>query len=339
MKVSICIPVYNMASSVERTIRSALAQTYPDIEVLVMDNQSTDGTFERARQIQDPRLRVVRNERNLGCYGNHNRCLESAAGEWIKFLHGDDELLLHCIERMIGVLPFCPEDTALLGCGGIILNDKDKEIERTYVPARLVRMRKTPVSECILYGHLFGTPTMTLLHRRRLLDAGGFDPATEPSSDGDCWINLRTRYSCAMLPEYLVVLRDDPPSPLPKRSQEVTARCRRTIYRVERWYRRDPRFSEQPFGKTPYARSLCFETFRFWDAAFFHLLQGYPQVLKALVGDLARFHMVFSSLFFYLGRRLSGKNSRTLRKEPWPVALAPFVLQDTDPVSVHAENL
>ncbi|MFC1491323.1 glycosyltransferase family 2 protein [Nitrospinota bacterium] len=102
MKVSICIPVYNMADCIERCIRSALNQTYENIEVIVTDNQSTDGTYEKASSISDPRLTVLRNSENLGAYGNHNRCIDVASGKWIKFLHGDDELVPECVEGYVG---------------------------------------------------------------------------------------------------------------------------------------------------------------------------------------------------------------------------------------------
>src|SRR3990172_6845810 len=104
MLVSICIPVYNMEPTIERCIRSALGQTYPSVEVVVADNQSTDRTHELALSIKDSRLRVVRNERNLGPYGNHNRLLELSRGEWVKFLHGDDELTPECVEKMVAAV-------------------------------------------------------------------------------------------------------------------------------------------------------------------------------------------------------------------------------------------
>ena len=90
--VSICIPTYNRAEMVRDAIRSALSQTYPVLEVVVVDNASTDGTGEVVASIADPRLRFVRNEQNLGLFGNFNRCIGLARGSLIHILHSDDTI-------------------------------------------------------------------------------------------------------------------------------------------------------------------------------------------------------------------------------------------------------
>jgi glycosyltransferase involved in cell wall biosynthesis len=88
--VSICIPTYNRADMVKTAIKSALAQTYPHIEILVVDNASTDNTPEIIQTFADPRLSFFRNEENLGIFGNFNRCIELARGDIIHILHSDD---------------------------------------------------------------------------------------------------------------------------------------------------------------------------------------------------------------------------------------------------------
>ena len=101
--VSICIPVYNMARYLRHAVDSALAQTYEDFELLIIDNVSTDDTYEIAMEYarRDPRVRVVRNERNIGANPNFNRCFDLARGTWVKFLCADDLLAADCIEKMI----------------------------------------------------------------------------------------------------------------------------------------------------------------------------------------------------------------------------------------------
>ncbi len=88
--VSICIPTYNRANVIRKTIDSALSQTYTNIEVIVVDNASTDNTEEIVASYDDPRLRYVRNSKNLGLFGNFNRCIELYAGEYLHILHSDD---------------------------------------------------------------------------------------------------------------------------------------------------------------------------------------------------------------------------------------------------------
>ncbi|MDP2813939.1 MAG: glycosyltransferase [Erysipelotrichaceae bacterium] len=88
--VSICIPTYNRAGMIHRAIESALDQTYKNIEVIVVDNASTDNTAAVVASFTDKRLAYVKNERNLGLFGNFNRCIDLATGKYLHILHSDD---------------------------------------------------------------------------------------------------------------------------------------------------------------------------------------------------------------------------------------------------------
>ncbi|MDD5189286.1 MAG: glycosyltransferase [Methanoregula sp.] len=90
--VSICIPTYNRAGMVNRAIESALAQSYKHIEVLVVDNASDDDIESVIATYHDPRLKFFKNDRNIGLFGNFNRCVELAKGEYVHILHSDDSL-------------------------------------------------------------------------------------------------------------------------------------------------------------------------------------------------------------------------------------------------------
>ena len=101
--VSICIPTYNGARYLASCLDSALAQTFTDFEVVVVDDGSTDGTLEIVQRYaeSDERVRVWKNARNLGLVANWNRCVEVASGEWVKFLFQDDLLEPSCLEGML----------------------------------------------------------------------------------------------------------------------------------------------------------------------------------------------------------------------------------------------
>lgn len=93
--VSVIIPTYNRAALLKEAIDSALAQTYPNLEVVVADNASTDGTQAAcAGYAGDPRFRYFKNSSNLGMVGNWRKALlEHAAGDWFLLLSDDDLLL------------------------------------------------------------------------------------------------------------------------------------------------------------------------------------------------------------------------------------------------------
>lgn len=85
------IPTYNQQEYIGQAIESALMQDYPNLEVIVADDCSTDRTGEIARQYTDPRLKYVRNEPNLGRVGNYQNSLyHHATGQWVINLDGDD---------------------------------------------------------------------------------------------------------------------------------------------------------------------------------------------------------------------------------------------------------
>ena len=78
--VSVLIPCWGCRDYIRETIDSALAQDHRHLEILVVEDCGSDGTYEEASKVRDPRLRVVRNERNYGQYGNKNRALALARG-------------------------------------------------------------------------------------------------------------------------------------------------------------------------------------------------------------------------------------------------------------------
>ena len=108
-KVSVCIPVYNGSDYIADSIQSVLAQTYKNFNLIVCDNGSTDNTEEIVRNVKDSRLTYVRNNKNLGLVGNHNRCLELADGEYVYFLHHDDIMLPDNLALKVSILDEHPK--------------------------------------------------------------------------------------------------------------------------------------------------------------------------------------------------------------------------------------
>jgi glycosyltransferase involved in cell wall biosynthesis len=101
--VSILIPVYNRENLIGRTLQAALAQTVEDIEVIVVDNQSTDGTYAKAAEFaaQDSRVRLFRNDSNLGPVRNWLKCAEYAIAPYCKIVFSDDLIAPTYVERTL----------------------------------------------------------------------------------------------------------------------------------------------------------------------------------------------------------------------------------------------
>ena len=99
--VSIVIPVYNRENVILETIDSALSQDYPNFEVVVVDNNSNDKTLKKISLRKDERLKVFRNNRNIGPVRNWAKAIEYANGEFVKILWSDDLIEESCVRKLI----------------------------------------------------------------------------------------------------------------------------------------------------------------------------------------------------------------------------------------------
>jgi glycosyltransferase involved in cell wall biosynthesis len=102
--VTIAIPTFNRAALLKGCVQAALSQTYTNIEVLVSDNASTDDTQKVLREFNDNRLRVVRQETNIGLYPNLNACVAAAKGEYFVLVCDDDRIDPWFLERCVDAI-------------------------------------------------------------------------------------------------------------------------------------------------------------------------------------------------------------------------------------------
>lgn len=100
MLVSVCIPTHERREMLAEALRSVLSQATEDVEIVVSDNASADGTADMVAALGDPRVRLLRQERDVGSVENHNACVRAARGTWILFLHDDDLLLPGGLRRV-----------------------------------------------------------------------------------------------------------------------------------------------------------------------------------------------------------------------------------------------
>jgi glycosyltransferase involved in cell wall biosynthesis len=104
--VSILVPVYNREHLIKETVQSALNQTYKNIEIIVVDNQSTDNTWEILQKLasQYERIKIFQNETNIGPVRNWKRCIDEANGEYGKILWSDDLIAPEFLDKTVPYL-------------------------------------------------------------------------------------------------------------------------------------------------------------------------------------------------------------------------------------------
>jgi glycosyltransferase involved in cell wall biosynthesis len=185
--VSVCIPTYNYADFLPDAIESVLNQDFADFELVVSDDASTDGTAELVGQYaaSDSRIRLFRNEKNLGMNGNIKRAADLGRGRFIKILCADDWLVPGCLSRMLGLFSAYP--TAVLATGACIITSAEgrpreinflfgRDVTLFSGDAMLARMSR---------GHGFGGNSSFFFRRDAYEKVGGYDGSLLYAADYD----------------------------------------------------------------------------------------------------------------------------------------------------------
>jgi glycosyltransferase involved in cell wall biosynthesis len=134
--VSICIPVYNSDKTIRRTIESVIGQTYKNIEIIVIDNLSTDATLERVREYKDSRIRIVENPVHFSCAeDNWNTCFNHTHGEFIALFHADDVYSPYIVAKQVDTFRKFPTIGGVFTEGNII-DEHDRVIDAFRLPPK-----------------------------------------------------------------------------------------------------------------------------------------------------------------------------------------------------------
>ncbi len=191
------VTVYNREAYLAESLRSILASTYEDFEVVVVDDRSSDRSVEVAREIEasDPRLRVIVNEQNLGDYGNRMKAASLACGKYLKYVDSDDLIYPHGLQVMVGSLDRYPD--AAVGLAHSMPEDVSPypwqlSPEEAYRKHFLGR-------GCLSCG-----PTGAIIRRSAFESIGGFHQQWDVLSDMDLWFRLAALHPIVLLPPGLV---------------------------------------------------------------------------------------------------------------------------------------
>ena len=129
--VSVLIPTYNSVEFVEETVRSIINQTYENIEIIIVDDASTDGTIDILRQLEkeEKRIKLTQNAKNLGITDNMNNGIRMCAGKYIAILDGDDWAYEYRIEEQVKVME---QNQKVVLCSGYMdICDENLNIQTT----------------------------------------------------------------------------------------------------------------------------------------------------------------------------------------------------------------
>lgn len=181
--VSVIMPAYNVERYVEEALRSALTQTFPDLEVLVVDDGSTDRTADVVRPIAavDSRVRLIQQE-NRGLAGARNTALRAARAPLLALLDSDDVWLPEFLEQQVTILRSRPEVDIVTGNGRCLGGPHDGRLARPCPDPR-------PVPDLAsIIGDERSVFIMSVFRRRVYDTIGPFDETMRTNEDYDFWL-------------------------------------------------------------------------------------------------------------------------------------------------------
>jgi glycosyltransferase involved in cell wall biosynthesis len=190
-KVSVLIPSYNQEAVIEQTVMSALTQNYENLEVVVSDDASRDGTPQILKGIQSKypeRLKIFLHQTNLGVTKNHLRGLRECHGDFIAFQDGDDLFLPGKIKKQVEFMLGHPDCTISSHDVDVF----DSETGRTlYLWSQRFGRREGGIRELVRYGNYLSS--VSVMVRRIHLPEYGYDDRIRIGSDWLLWLEVLSR--------------------------------------------------------------------------------------------------------------------------------------------------
>ena len=201
--VSVVMPAFNAASFLADSVASVAAQTHRAVELLIVDDGSSDDTVRVAQELaaRDQRVRVIRSPRHVGTSAARNLALDALRGDYVCFLDADDAFLPNKIEMQVAFLRANPSY-------GLVFSD----VYHSYAnlqPIRLYRTGVPPLSfpELLTLRNWFA-PIVPMLTRSLVQCVGPFDENLVPAEDWDYWIRCAQVTSFGYLPGPVAIYRE-----------------------------------------------------------------------------------------------------------------------------------
>jgi glycosyltransferase involved in cell wall biosynthesis len=198
--ISVIIPAYNVERWVSQTIKSVQQQTFSDLEIIVIDDGSTDKTLEIIKDIRDHRLKVLSHE-HAGVSVARNVGIAHSTCEFIAFLDADDLWTPDSLEpKLAGLHKYPTADVAY--CWTLSIDDQ----------GTIIQPKRPPVFyEGNIYfkllTHCFFDCGSLLIRRRAIKSVGEFDPTLKYGEDLDYWLRLARHSSFVVIPRYQLLYR------------------------------------------------------------------------------------------------------------------------------------
>lgn len=219
--VSICIPVYNGEKYLHECLHTVREQTYKYLDILVIDDGSTDHSVEIIKKFRelDGRIRLLINDQNLGLVKNWQKCIEYANGVWIKFMFQDDTIKPSCVEEMVRESLKHQVSICICSRSFIIENNTSKSVEnyffkdvvkleesysdvKQFVPQEIASLAKDK-----LFDNFIGEPITLLFKKDIIRRIGNYNSELIQLVDYEFALRACLNYNSVFIPKRLVSFR------------------------------------------------------------------------------------------------------------------------------------
>ncbi|MBK6630905.1 MAG: glycosyltransferase [Betaproteobacteria bacterium] len=282
--VSVAIPAYNHAAYIEACLSSVCGQTYPELELVLIDDGSKDDTLEVARRFLEPRRErfrriVLERQENQGVSAASNAAIAACRGEWVHLLGSDDVLHPNKVERIQqAIADWNCADLALVHADADFIDQHGQTIMRNRRPQRPAPGPDREAWRVLFLGDNFIVNPTVALRGEAFLAVGGFD-RNLALEDIDCWLRLAARHAIARVPEVLASYRKHPGNTLRRRVRMLGAQ----FNTFGKFLAEHPGLIAEPDVRRHFRRNLK----RFWR----RMRGKQPWLLPAIMGAWLKSHL------------------------------------------------
>lgn len=195
--VSICIPVYNAERTIGKMIDSIINQTYKNLEIIIVNNASSDNSLKIINEYCDLRIKVYTNSNNIGAENNWNKCLSLATGEFIAILHADDIYHSFFIDESLNAFSEYPDIGAVFSIADII-DEEERKIHEYILHSKLKNLnliRLTDIFEIIAIKEFFLMTPSAVVRKEVYFKNFPFNyEKFFSAADVDMWFRISEKY-------------------------------------------------------------------------------------------------------------------------------------------------
>jgi len=246
--VSVVMPVYNCEKFLSFAIDSILGQTLRDFEFIIINDGSSDSSENIMSAYVDSRIKLIRNETNLGITRSLNRGIHAATGKYICRMDADDVSMPERLELQVKFMED-NEDIALAGSNAILINSDGVKVSEERYPGSAREIKKT-----IFVHNPFAHGTI-MLRTSVMNECGEYDSRFLHNEDYDLWLRIAARYPLANLQEFLLQRRIHESNITVTRKTELIRFRIRTLLNAVFHYYRKPAYAV--YLVRPMAAYLC----------------------------------------------------------------------------------